>query len=83
MKEIDEIRNKVSNGELNINDAFWEVLDLVAVIESLPSDEIIIKLGKENCILHKTSDKLGFLILFDLNDLRQFCKKILNGSNRI
>lgn len=50
------------------------------VIQSLPSDEILIELAKNNCMLHKTSDELGFLVTFNLNDLRQFCTKLLKGS---
>jgi hypothetical protein len=38
MKEIYEIRDKVSNGEMDSNEAFWQVLDLLAVMPSLPDD---------------------------------------------
>ena len=31
MKEIFEIRDKVSKGEMDTNEAFWKVLDLLAV----------------------------------------------------
>lgn len=40
MKEIYEIRDKVSNGEMDINEAFWQVLDLLAVMPSLPDDVV-------------------------------------------
>lgn len=40
MKEIFDIRDKVSNGEMDINEAFWHVLDLLAVMPSLPDDVV-------------------------------------------
>lgn len=45
--------------------------------EEVPSDEKIIQLAKNNCMLHRTSDDLGFLVTFDLNDLRNFSKELL------
>ena len=54
-----------------------EKLLLSNVIQSLPSDETLIELTKNNCMLHRTSNELGFLVTFDLNDLRQFCTKLL------
>lgn len=44
------------------------------------SDETLIELAKNNCMLHRTSDELGFLVTFDLNDLRQFCTKLLKNN---
>lgn len=52
-----------------------------AVRLSLPSDEVLIELAKSNCMMHKTSDELGFIVMFDLNDLRRFCTKLLKGKS--
>ena len=41
MKEIFEIRDKVSNGEMNTNEAFWQVLDLLVVSGRFYTDEEI------------------------------------------
>lgn len=43
MKEIFEIRDKVSNGEIDINEAFWQVLDLLAVMQR--SEQVCEKFG--------------------------------------
>ena len=50
MKEIYEIRDKVSNGEMDINEAFWQVLDLLAVMPSLPDDIVRSKEQNERMI---------------------------------
>lgn len=52
----------------------------IGTAERLPSDKALIELAKNNCMLHRTSDELGFLVSFDLNDLRQFCTKLLKGN---
>lgn len=67
-------RSKKQDKNINNND---EKLPLYDALQSFPSDEILIELAKNNCMLHKTSDDLGFLVTFDLNDLRQFCTKLL------
>ena len=40
MKEIFEIRDKVSNGELDTNEAFWQVLDLLVVSGMFSSEKL-------------------------------------------
>ena len=65
-KKQDEYTEK-SDDELLLSD----------VIQSWPSDKALIELAKNNCMLHRTSDELGFLVIFDLNGLRQFCTKLL------
>lgn len=64
----------------NILDFINQLKQINGVIQSLPSDEILIELAKNNCMLHRTSDELGFLVTFDLNDLRQFCTKLLKSN---
>lgn len=49
-----------------------------SVTQSLPSDDELIKLAKSTCMLHKTNNELGFLVTFDLKDLRQFCNKLIS-----
>ena len=43
----------------------------------------IIQLAKNNCMLHRTSDDLGFLVTFDLNDLRNFSKELLTFKTNV
>lgn len=38
MEEIFKIRDKVSSGELDINEAFWKVLDLITSKKSLSEE---------------------------------------------
>lgn len=71
--------NKDKNQVKNIDESDEKLL-LSDIIQSLPSDEVIIELAKNNCMLHRISDELGFLVTFDLNDLRQFCTKLLKGN---
>lgn len=61
---------------------FREILEALKqpVVISSACDEILIELAKNNCMLHRTSDELGFLVTFDLNNLRQFCTKLLKGN---
>ena len=40
MKEVFEIRDKVSNGELDTNEAFWQVLDLLVVSGTFSSEKL-------------------------------------------
>ena len=40
-KKFEEIREKLVNGEIESNDAFWQVLDLLAVMPSLPKYDAI------------------------------------------
>ncbi len=54
-----------------------EEFEALNVTQSLPSDDELIELAKSTCMLHKTSNELGFLVTFDLNDLRKFCNKII------
>jgi len=42
------------------------------------SDERLIELAKNNCMLHQTSEEVGFVVIFDLNDLRKFCMELMN-----
>lgn len=70
------MKNKSKKQNENIEKSDDELL-LSDVIQSLSSDEALIELAKNNCMLHRTSDELGFLVIFDLNSLRQFCTKLL------
>ena len=65
----------------------WEkskktIADVHDNLEDQPilSDEKIIELAKENCMMHRTSDELGFLVMFDLNDLRKYSTQLLKNN---
>jgi hypothetical protein len=40
MEEIFKIRDEVSNGEIDTNEAFWQVLDLLVVSGMFSSDKL-------------------------------------------
>ena len=47
MKEIFEIKDKVFNRELDVNEAFWQVLDLLVFSGRFYTDEEIEKIKYE------------------------------------
>lgn len=77
---IENIYKAMEQYAIEYHESKVKALSLSDVIQSLPPDEILIELAKNNCMLHRTSDELGFLAMFDLNDLRQFCTKLLKGN---
>jgi len=46
------------------------------------SNKKIIEIAKDTCMMHRTSKELGFIVMFDNNDLKKFVKKIIIENNK-
>lgn len=51
-------------------------------INGIPPDDVLIKLAKKNCMLHKTNEEIGFVVTFDLKDLRKFCIDVFKSLDK-